>query len=110
MDPSYLYFANIAEQVDVPSGGIISRTLHNDDRLKVVLFGFDTGQELSEHTSTMPAVLYVVSGEAELGLGSDTKEARAGTFAQMDPQLPHRIVARSPLVLLLLMIKPAGQE
>jgi len=32
------------------SDGILSRTLHNDDAVKVVLFAFSTGQELSEHT------------------------------------------------------------
>ncbi|HEY3285384.1 MAG TPA: cupin domain-containing protein [Armatimonadota bacterium] len=105
MNPEYLYYPDLAEQVDVPSGGIISRTLSNDDHAKVVLFGFDTGQELSEHTSSMPAIIQVVSGEAELILGSDKMDARAGSWAFMQPELKHGIVAKSPLVMILTMLK-----
>jgi hypothetical protein len=34
--------------------------LHNDERVKAVLFGFAQGEELSEHTASMPAVLHLL--------------------------------------------------
>ncbi len=40
-----------------------------------VLFGFAQGEELSEHTASMPAVLHFLQGEAKLTLGDDTVEA-----------------------------------
>ena len=50
----YTFFADLAAEVQIPADGILSRTLYNDDRLKVVLFAFAEGQELSAHTAPMP--------------------------------------------------------
>jgi quercetin dioxygenase-like cupin family protein len=103
MDPHF--FADLAAEVQVPPDGILSRTLHNDDRLRVVLFAFSAGQELSAHTAPMAAMIYFVRGEAKLTLGDQTMEAKAGSFAWMPPKLTHGIVATSPIVMLLMMLK-----
>ncbi len=92
-----------AELPELPPESIISRTLFQDDRMKAILFGFAPGQELSEHTSSKTAVLHLLQGEARLTLGEDELEARAGTWVRMPPHLPHSILAKTPLVLLLLM-------
>jgi quercetin dioxygenase-like cupin family protein len=105
MSADYLYIADLAREVEIPANGIISRTLYNDDRIKVVLFGFDKGQELSEHTSTMPATVHILRGEARLKLGQDEKAAGEGSWAYMPPQLPHTVVAMTPVVMLLVMVK-----
>jgi len=94
----------------IPDEGILSRPLHNDERVRVVLFGFSKGQELSEHTASMPAILHVLQGEAEIGLGGDVHEATAGSWAYMPPNLPHHIVAKSPLILLLTLIKTGAEK
>ncbi|HIC90113.1 MAG TPA: cupin domain-containing protein [Anaerolineae bacterium] len=86
---------------------MVSRTFYADDQVKAVLFGFAAGQELSEHTASQPAILYFVQGEAHLTLGDDSMEAKAGTWVHMPPQLPHSIVAKTPVVMLLLLIKIA---
>ena len=78
--------------------------MHDDEQLKVVLFGFDTGQELSEHTASKRALLYFVRGEAQLTLGSVEKTAQAGTYVEMEPNLPHSVKADSEVVMLLLML------
>ncbi len=101
----YKYIADLAGEVTIPQNGILSRTLHNDERLKAVLFGFDAGQELSEHTAAVPAVLHILQGEARLRLGEDHMEAKAGAWVHMPPQLPHGVYAKTPVVMLLLMLK-----
>ena len=83
----------------------MSRTLFNDDRLKVVLFDFAQGEELSEHTASMPAVLHFLRGEARLTLGDDTLEAKSGTWVHMPKGLRHSIQAQTPVVMLLLLVK-----
>ena len=103
MDPQF--FADLAAEVQVPPDGILSRTLHNDDRLRVVLFAFSVGQELSAHTAPMAAMIYFVRGEAKLTLGEQTTDAKAGSFAWMPPKLTHGIVATTPTVMLLMMLK-----
>ena len=102
---SYLLIADLAAEVQIPENGILSRTLHNDDRLRVVIFGFSPGQELSAHTAPMPAVLQIIQGEAGLTLGEDKLEVKAGAFIHMAPNLKHGIVARTPLIMLLSMMK-----
>ena len=105
MSTNYTFFANLAAEAQVPENGILSRTLHNDDHVKVVLFGFAAGQELSAHTAPMAAMLYFVSGEAKVTLGEDVQETGPGAFVYMPPQLPHGIVAKTPVVMLLSMYK-----
>jgi quercetin dioxygenase-like cupin family protein len=105
MSPTYTHIADLAMEAEPPADGILSRTLHNDEHVKVVLFGFGIGQELSEHTSSMPAILQVLKGEATLTLDDDTIEARPGTFVHMPAGLRHAIQAKAPAVLLLLLLK-----
>jgi quercetin dioxygenase-like cupin family protein len=105
MSAEYTFIADLIGEAEPPEDGILSRTIHQDERVKAVLFGFGAGQELSEHTSSMPASLQFLSGEATLTLGDDTLEARPGTFAHMPPGLRHAIRARTPTVMLLLLLK-----
>jgi quercetin dioxygenase-like cupin family protein len=107
MDSLYNFIADLNAEVQVPENGILSRTMHNDDHLKVVLFGFAPGQELSAHTAPFAASLYLVRGEARLTLGVDTREVGAGCFVHMTPNLAHGILAKTPVVMLLMMMKQA---
>ena len=102
---SFQMIPNLHAEVTIPENGILSRTLYNDERLKVVIFGFSPGQELSAHTAPMPAVLQILQGEADLTLGEEKVDAKAGAFIHMAPNLKHGILARTPLILLLLMMK-----
>jgi quercetin dioxygenase-like cupin family protein len=78
MNDTHTHFLDLAKGVQPPDKDILSRTLFNDDRLKVVAFGFAQGEELSEHTASMPAVLHFLQGEAKLTLGDDrTRQRRA---------------------------------
>jgi quercetin dioxygenase-like cupin family protein len=106
----YTFLENIEAEVPIPENGILSRTLFNDDALKVVAFGFSPGQELSAHTAPMAAILYFMKGEAELTLGTEKKSVRAGAFVHMPPQTPHGILAKSPVAMLLLMLKQVRLE
>jgi quercetin dioxygenase-like cupin family protein len=101
----YTFFADLAAEIEPPSDGTLSRTLYQDDRLKVVLFGFAAGQELSEHTASTPAIMHFLDGEADLTLGADKVTAIQGTLVHMTAQLPHSIRAKTPVRLLLLLLK-----
>jgi quercetin dioxygenase-like cupin family protein len=110
MSSAYTFFADLFDQLPgVSPDTIISRTLYSDERVKAVLFGFAAGQELSEHTASTPAVIHILRGEAKLTLGSDSMEAREGTWAHMPAQLSHSVLAKTPVVMLLLLLKDAGR-
>lgn len=105
-----LFIPDLPGEVQIPENGILSRTLFNDDHLKVVIFGFAPGQELSAHTAPMAAVIQVLQGEGQLTLGSEIVNVKAGAFAHMPPRLEHGILARTPLIMLLLMLKSSVQR
>jgi quercetin dioxygenase-like cupin family protein len=102
---AYTLVLDLAKEVPPPDKGILSRTLFNDDRIKVVVFGFAQDEELSEHTASMPAILHFLQGEAKLTLGTDTVDARPGTWVHMPAGLKHSIQARTPVVMLLMLLK-----
>ena len=102
---SCVYARDLRQQAKVPENGILSQTLHSDERSKVILFGFAAGQELSAHTAPFPATLLFLKGDALLKLGAEEQEATEGTFVYMRPNLEHGIKAQTDVVMLLTMIK-----
>lgn len=105
MTTNYTHILDLAKEAEPPADGILSKTIYQDEQIKVVIFGFGQGQELSEHTASKPAILIFVKGEAVVGLGEDMKEAAAGTFVHMPPGLRHSIKAKTPVVMLLVLLK-----
>jgi quercetin dioxygenase-like cupin family protein len=101
----YTYITELVNEAKPPEKGILSRTLYNDDRVKNVIFGFAQGEELSEHTASMPAILQFIQGDAMVTLGDDKHEAKAGTWVHMPAGLKHAIMAKAPVVMLLLLLK-----
>jgi Uncharacterized conserved protein, contains double-stranded beta-helix domain len=105
MKTPYTHISDLAKEAQPPEKGILSRTLLNDEKVKAVIFGFAQGEELSEHTASMPAILHFLQGEAKLTLGDDTLEAKPGTWIHMPTGQRHSIQARTPVIMLLLLLK-----
>jgi quercetin dioxygenase-like cupin family protein len=105
MADAYTHVVNLASEIEPPTDGTLSRTIFQDPRLKVIVFGFSAGQELSEHTSSSPAIMHFLRGEADITLGPDKLAACVGTWIHMPAQLPHSIHAKTPVVMLLLLMK-----
>jgi quercetin dioxygenase-like cupin family protein len=102
---NYTLIENLADLApDVPADSILSHTFLKEENTRAILFSFAPGQELSEHTASMPAVLHFIQGEAQLTLGSDQFEAKPGTWVHMPAQLSHSIVAKTPVSMLLYLL------
>ena len=89
---------------EAPESSIVSRTVYKDENVRVILFAFAPGEKLSEHTSSYPAILQFLKGEAALTLGEEALEAGPGTWVHMAPNLPHSVDARSDVQMLLTML------
>jgi quercetin dioxygenase-like cupin family protein len=102
----YTYIADLVGIMpQMADDTIISRTFLDEENVKGILFRFAAGQELSEHTASRPAVLHFLQGEAELTLGPDSSTARAGTWVHMPAHLPHSVLAKTPVVMILLLVR-----
>ena len=106
MSNSYFSVENLLAQLsEIAPNSIVSRTFYADEHVKVILFGFAAGQELSEHTASKPAMLHFLQGEARLTLGDQQMEAGPGRWVHMQPNLPHSIFAETPVVMLLYLLQ-----
>ncbi len=106
MEKPYTFLQNLTQEIpETPADSIISRTIYSDDQIKVVLFGFATGQELSDHTASTPATIYIVAGEANLTLGKDSFNVQAGSWVHMQANLSHSLHANTPTTMLLYLLR-----
>ena len=106
MQQSPTVIADLTKHQDFPADGILTRTICDNDHVKAVMFTFSAGQELSEHTASMPAILHFLHGEASLTLGEESVDAAAGAWVHMPAGMKHSIRTKSPVAMLLLLIKP----
>lgn len=108
MPKSTTVFRDLADEAPIPARGILSQTLSNDDGIELVLFAFAPGEQLSEHTSARPAIMHVLSGEAEMTAGDEPFPAAAGTWVRMAAGTRHSVIARSGLVMALYLLPRAA--
>lgn len=94
-----------AQLSTIQPDSVVSRTFYSDERVKVILFGFAAGQELSEHTSTKPAIVHFLTGQSRFKMGDHETAAGPGTWAHMAPNLPHSIYAETEVSMLLYMLQ-----
>jgi quercetin dioxygenase-like cupin family protein len=90
---------------EIPGDAVLSQTLKKDDKMDVTLFSFAAGQELTEHTSPYRAILEVLKGEGSMTLGKEFTDIKAGSWVYMPPELPHSLKTKTPLVMLLTLVK-----
>ena len=105
MPNDYFFSPDLFAQVEFSDAKVARKPLYDDERSKIVLLGFQAGQEITAHTAPFAATLHFVKGEATVQLGSDTLEAKAGTLAYMPPQLEHAIKAKTEVIMLLTVFK-----
>lgn len=101
------HVADLTASVQFASKGIVSKTLYDSSALKLVLFCFEEGQVMSEHTAPFEAVIQVLQGTASVVLGGVEHAAAPGALYIMPKGLTHAIAAKEPFVFLLTLVKEA---
>lgn len=100
-----LSVTSLEAETQFAPNGIVSRTLFRSSGVRIVLFGFSEGQELSEHASTQHALVQMLSGEARWRLDGRERVLRAGELLSMPPLLPHAVKALTPFSMLLTLAR-----
>jgi len=98
------FIPDIAAEVPITPDGTLSRVLHRDDRLRLVGFAFDAGQELTEHTAAVPVVIQAITGALDVTAGGETVRLTPGGWLTLAASEPHTVFAVGPSVLLLTML------
>ena len=64
--------------VDVAEQGIVSKAIVENEHHKLIHFTLAAGQELSEHTASVPAVIHVLRGDGTVVAGRRGARGGAG--------------------------------
>ena len=81
------YIEDLGDMISVQEGSTVSRTVMQKAGGNVVLFSFDTGEELSEHTAAMPVFVQTLKGRLKVtGNGRTVELVReAGLLSHPHP-------------------------
>jgi hypothetical protein len=82
MNDNYTYITDLVKEVEIPKDGILSRILLKNSQVNVTIFGFDAGQELSEHTAGTPAIVQILKGG---GHNDRSWQGNVGRPGRLDP-------------------------
>ncbi len=102
---NYTFFQDVAQEVEIPSDGILSKPIFTDERMRATLFGMSAGQEMTEHTTSMEAILQFLEGEVELTVDGKQHTASPGTWLRMAPRVVHSLLAKSPAKFYLIVLR-----
>ena len=91
-------------EVAIQPGAVVSKVVHRGDGMNVTVFGFDAGQELTEHQAVRAAVVQVLSGRLRFTVDGDELELAPGSWLHMTPGTPHSLVATEPIIMLLTLV------
>lgn len=97
--------ADLEAMVSVAEQGIVSKAIVENEHHKIIHFTLAAGQELSEHTASVPAVIHILQGGGKVVLGGEAHEARPGMLFYMPAELRHAVVATGDVVFLLTMFR-----
>ncbi len=98
--------ATLAGFVEIQPESTVSRTVLKAEGARVVLFGFDAGQVLTEHTAAVPVLLQVLEGHLRITAAGRTVDLVPGGVIHLGTRLPHEVEAVEPSKLALTMLDP----
>jgi quercetin dioxygenase-like cupin family protein len=107
-EPHLGYVADLASLIEIQQESTVSRVVMREDGLRVVLFGFDKDQALSEHTAAMPVTIQVLEGKLRVGGEGREVELVPGGVVYLSARLPHTVYAVEPSKMLLSMFDNRG--
>ena len=96
---------NLKQLLTIQSGAVVSKTLVNEKSGTITLFAFDQNEGLSEHEAPFDASVYVLEGNLEITISGNPYSLQAEDMIIMPANQPHALVAKSPVKMLLVMIR-----
>lgn len=90
--------------VEYQTGQVVSRTLAQGKPLSLTLFAFDKGEEISSHSSSGDAMVYILDGQAEITIGGEKFQLKKGETIVMPAGIPHALLAAERFKMFLVVV------
>lgn len=109
LSPAAAGVCSLSEPIQAIPHGIVSRAVITAGALRMTLFHFAAGQELSEHTSKARALVQILSGTCEFKVGTTVHTLKPGDLLHLPPDAPHAVRAPEAFSMLLTQVsEPAA--
>jgi quercetin dioxygenase-like cupin family protein len=106
--PKGLSGAEVAKAIELMNyqdGSVVSREIVKKSTGNVILFAFDEGQGMSEHTAPFDALAHILEDEAEITIAGKPYSLHGGEMILMPVQQPHALKALKRSKMILTMIR-----
>lgn len=97
---------DLAGQVTIQPGQIVSKTLAQNKAVSLTLFAFAQGEEISTHESSGDAMVQVLEGTGRFTVDGVEYLASAGQVLVMPAGKPHAVYAQEDFKMLLTVVFP----
>jgi Uncharacterized conserved protein, contains double-stranded beta-helix domain len=94
----------LTDLVSYQEGQVVSKTLVQNPNVTLTLFSFDKGEEISTHSSHGDAMVCVLDGIAEITVGDEKHQVKAGETIVMPSEVPHALFAPERMKFMLTVI------
>jgi len=95
---------NVNNLIEYPSDGILSKEIFKTNKLNITLFCMAKGTELSEHTSTREATVFVIEGKGVFNLEGKNIPMLPGVFIFMGSNAVHSLKAEENTTFILSLV------
>ena len=100
----HVLIIELPSEVAIQPDAVVSKVVHRGDGMNVTVFGFDTGEELTEHQAARTAVVQVLSGRLRFTVDGEELELVPGSWLHMTSDTPHSLIATEPTIMLLTLV------
>ncbi|MGE4282408.1 MAG: cupin domain-containing protein [Clostridia bacterium] len=90
--------------VEYQEGQVVSRTLSQNKAVSVTLFAFGKGEEISSHSSSGDAMVYILDGQSEITIGQEKFNVKKGETIVMPAGIPHELLATEQFKMILIVV------
>lgn len=111
LDPAEPGRISLLDPAPTVASGIVSRAVITTPALRMTLFHFAAGQELSEHTSKTRAIVQILNGSCRFTVNGTAHELKTGDLLAIPPLAPHALLATDAVSMLLTQVtEPAAPK
>lgn len=101
---------NLREIITVEEQQVSSLSLVQRSNLAMTLLSLDKGSALGGHSSPGDAMVYILSGLAQITIADKPYSVQAGESIILPANIPHALYAAEAFQMLLIVVKPDKKE